>query len=135
MNGRFMLDTNIVIALFAGDADVAASLAAAEEVFIPAVVIGELFYGARKSGRPEENCRRIEQFAADNVILPCDAETARLYGEAKNSLRKKGHLIPENDIWITATALQHGLILVSRDEHFAEVEGLRAEKWRQDVPH
>jgi len=53
MNGRFLLDTNIVIALFAGDADVAASLVAAEEVFIPAVVIGELFYGARKSGRPD----------------------------------------------------------------------------------
>lgn len=104
-------------------------------MFIPATVIGELFYGARKSGRPEENCRWIEQFAADNVILPCDAETARLYGEAKNSLRKKGYPIPENDIWIAATALQHGLILVSRDVHFAEVEGLRAEKWRQDVPH
>lgn len=77
----------------------------------------------------------LRQFAADNVILACDAETARLYGEVKNSLRKKGHPIPENDIWIAATALQHGLILVSRDEHFAEVEGLRAEKWRQDAPH
>jgi tRNA(fMet)-specific endonuclease VapC len=135
MNGRFLLDTNIVIALFAADDAVIANIAAAEEVFIPAVVIGELFYGARKSGRPEENCRRIEQFAADNVILVCDAETARLYGEVKNSLRKKGHPIPENDIWIAAAALQHSLILVSRDEHFAALEGLRVEKWTQDASH
>lgn len=131
MNGNFLLDTNIVIALFAGDAAVIAGLAAAEEVFIPAAVIGELFYGARKSGRPEENLRRIEEFAADNMILSCDADTARLYGEVKSSLQRKGRPIPENDIWIAATALQHDLILVSRDEHFEAVEWIRCVKWQQ----
>lgn len=43
MNGSFLLDTNIVIALFAGDASVMANIAAAEEVFIPAAVIGSCF--------------------------------------------------------------------------------------------
>ncbi|XOF33780.1 MAG: type II toxin-antitoxin system VapC family toxin [Candidatus Electrothrix sp. YB6] len=101
----------------------------AEEVFIPAAVIGELFYGAKKSGRPEENCLRIEEFAADNAVLSCDTETARLYGEVKNNLRRKGRPIPENDIWIAATALQHDLTLVSRDVHFSAVEGIRLSKW------
>ena len=77
MNGNCLLDTNIVIALFAGEAAVLAHIAAAAGVFIPAAVIGELFYGAKKSGRPEANCRRVAAFAADNVILSCDAETAR----------------------------------------------------------
>jgi len=44
-------------------------------------------------------------------------------------LRKKGRPIPENDIWIAAIAFQHDLTLVSRDEHFEEVEDLKLEKW------
>jgi len=51
MNGKFLLDTNIIIALFIGDASVQKNLAEAGKVFIPAVVLGELYYGARKSGQ------------------------------------------------------------------------------------
>ena len=43
MSGKYLLDTNIVIALFAGDLPVKRHIAKAEEVFIPATVIGELF--------------------------------------------------------------------------------------------
>ncbi|MCP4346916.1 MAG: type II toxin-antitoxin system VapC family toxin [Desulfobacterales bacterium] len=129
MNGKYLLDTNIVIALFADDPDVTGRIAEAEDIFIPAVVIGELFYGAEKSGRPEENRERIEKFASDNVILNCNTETAYFYGKVKNNLRKKGRPIPENDIWIAAVSLQHDLILVSRDEHFKEVDDLKLEKW------
>ncbi len=90
MNGKYLFDTNIVIALFADDPDVTGRIAEAEDIFIPAVVIGELFYGAEKSGRPEENRERIEKFASDNVILNCNTETAYFYGKVKNNLRKKG---------------------------------------------
>jgi tRNA(fMet)-specific endonuclease VapC len=50
-----LLDTNIVIALLEGDDTVMFNLDRASEVFIPAVVVGELFFGAAKSGRPSEN--------------------------------------------------------------------------------
>jgi tRNA(fMet)-specific endonuclease VapC len=63
------------------------------------------------------------------TVLPCDATTARLYGEIKASLRSKGRPIPENDIWNAAVAQQHGLSLVTRDEHFNNVAGLAAEAW------
>jgi tRNA(fMet)-specific endonuclease VapC len=53
MSGRFLLDTNIVIALFAGEVIVKDNLTQASEVFIPSIVIGELCYGARKSRRVE----------------------------------------------------------------------------------
>lgn len=46
VNGRFLLDTNIVIALLAGEETVLSGLDQAAEVFIPAIVIGELFFGA-----------------------------------------------------------------------------------------
>jgi tRNA(fMet)-specific endonuclease VapC len=56
-------------------------------------------------------------------------ETARQYGEVKNRLRLKGRPLPENDVWIAALALQHDLILVTRDAHFQEVENLQPVAW------
>ena len=129
MSGKYLLDTNIVIALFANDASVMESLTKAEEVFIPSVVIGELFYGAHKSARAKDNLARIDEFASSNLVLGCDMETARIYGDVKNALRIKGHPIPENDIWIAAIAIQHNLTLVSRDGHFNEIESLNVVIW------
>ena len=129
MSGRFLLDTNIVIAIFANDATVIAQLAQATEVFVPSIVLGELFYGARKSNQAHANVARIEEFAADTVILACDAATGREYGRIKNDLRIRGRPIPENDIWIAAIAMQHGLTVVSRDDHFDEVSNLAVTTW------
>jgi len=129
MNGKYLLDTNIVIALFADDAAVKDNLVKADEVFIPTIVIGELCFGARKSGRVKENLERIDEFVANSVVLGCDAETARRYGEIKNALRIKGHPIPENYIWIAAIARQHDLILTTRDMHFGEIENLNITNW------
>ena len=103
MNGRFLLDTNIVvIALFAEDRSVQGHMGRAEEVFIPSIVLGELWFGARKSGRVKQNLERIDEFAAKDTVLACDRETARHYGMIKDALRGKGRPIPENDIWIAA---------------------------------
>ncbi len=55
MTGRFLIDTNIVIALFAKDPAVQQHLGIATEVFTPAIVLGELYYGAYKSSRVKEN--------------------------------------------------------------------------------
>lgn len=129
MSGKYLLDTNIVIALFAEDPSVRKHMAKASEIFIPATVIGELFYGAFKSGRPKANTARIEEFAASNTVLACDIATGREYGQIKNLLHKKGHPIPENDVWIAAIAMEHGLTLVSRDEHFKKIDGLKREAW------
>jgi tRNA(fMet)-specific endonuclease VapC len=129
MTGRYLLDTNVVIALFAGEVAVTDRLSDAEEVFVPTIVLGELYYGAHKSQRPQENLARIEECAARSVVLGCDSETARRYGRMKNRLRQKGRPIPENDIWIAAIARQHDLTLVARDTHFGEVDGLKVEAW------
>lgn len=129
MNGRYLLDTNIVIALFADETSVKDHLASAHEVFLASIVIGELCYGARKSGRPEANLSRIKEFAANNVVLGCDTDIAYRYGEVKEALRRKGRPLPENDIWIAAVALNHDLTLISRDGHFNGVDGLKVENW------
>lgn len=129
MNGRFLLDTNIIIALFAKDPVVHERIANAEEVFIPCNAIGELYFGAYKSLKIQENLARINEFALNNTVLPCDRDTAKWYGDIKNRLKEKGQPIPENDIWIAAIAQQYTLILVTKDPHFAIVENLKVESW------
>ena len=129
MSGKYLLDTNIIIALFAGEAAVKSSLAGAEEVFVSSIAIGELYYGAQKSGRAKENLARIEEFVSLNVVLGCDSDTARWYGKVKNALRIKGYPIPENDVWIAAVALQHDLTLITHDAHFGGIEDLKMTAW------
>src|SRR5947208_15783404 len=106
MAGRYLLDTNIVIALFANDTAVRQSMSEATEVFVPSIVLGELYYGARKSSQVHQNINRLEGFAAATSIVICDAAIARRYGQVKNKLRENGHPIPENDIWIAASVLE-----------------------------
>jgi tRNA(fMet)-specific endonuclease VapC len=129
MNGDYLLDTNAVIALLADEELAPERLKAADEVLVPSVVMGELYYGAYNSNRSEANLARVDEFAVDATILGCDIETARRYGEIKDRLRKKGRPIPANDLWVAAVAIQYDLTLITRDAHFAEVDGLKTEAW------
>lgn len=129
MSGKYLLDTNIIIDLFAKVDSVHKKLKDAGEVFVPAVVLGELYFGALKSKKVESNVRRIDDFASANAILVCDAATAREYGTIKNKLKEKGRPIPENDIWIAALASRNSLTLVSRDDHFKYIDALQWEVW------
>ena len=129
MSGRYLLDTNIIIALFANDIRVLQTLAVAKEVIVSTIVLGELYYDARNSQRVAENLAVIEQLRMAIVVLPCDALVATSYGELKLDLKKAGTPLPENDIWIAATARTHNLILVSQDQHFASIKPLTLEIW------
>jgi tRNA(fMet)-specific endonuclease VapC len=129
MAGRYLLDTSIIIALFAGDTAVQAGLDRADEVFVPSIALGELYYGAHKSARVGENLARVDEFALNSAVLGADVEVARRYGAIKDGLRARGRPIPENDLWIAAIAREHELTLVSRDAHLAQVEGLPVESW------
>lgn len=129
MNGRFLLDTNIIIALFAGDPVIHDHIANASEVFIPCIAIGELYFGAYKSLKVQENLARIDEFAMNNTVLGCNTDTAKRYGDIKSHLKEKAQPIPENDIWITAIAQQYALTLVTKDTHFDLVENLEIESW------
>jgi tRNA(fMet)-specific endonuclease VapC len=129
MGGKYLLDTNIVIALFAEDAIVINYLSQATQVFIPSIVIGELYYGAYNSRRTEHNLSQFRSFARENTIIPCNELTGQYYGQIKYELKKKGRPIPENDLWIAALGKQYGITLVSRDAHFSNIDELMLETW------
>jgi len=124
MTGRYLVDTNVIIAALKEEEDAVRQLNALGEVFVSSIVIGELYFGAVKSEHPTANVQRIDQLCERIALLCCDQDTARAYGEIKAALRALGRPIPENDIWIAATAIQHGLTLITRDAHFESVAGL-----------
>ena len=129
MSGRYLLDTNIVIALFSEDKKVIEKVNKAEEIYIPAIVLGELFYGAYNSTRQSKNIERLDKIRKQIGIIECGDETAKEYGKVKYELKKKGKPIPENDVWIGAIARQYKLTLVTRDQHFQNIDNLEIERW------
>jgi len=129
MSGRYLLDTSVIIELFAGDRNVIEQLEKSESIFIPSIAIGELHYGARNSTRVKNNLDQIDQLVNTGVVIPCNEVTGYWYGIVKDKLRRKGHPIPENDIWIAALAIQYGLSLATRDKHFLIIENLKVVMW------
>lgn len=129
MSGRYLLDTNIIISLFDKDPQIHILIAEAEEVFVPCIVMGELYFGAYKSQNIKQNLARIDDFARNNTVLVCNTNTAKIYGDIKNRLKEKGQPIPENDVWIAAIALEYALILVTKDSHFVIIDDLKVETW------
>lgn len=129
MNGKYLIDTNYAIQLFSGLKTVEERLSHDPDLYLSAIVLGELFFGAYKSNHVQQNLKQITELTKTMHVLPCDGRTAEYYGAIKNQLFRKGRPIPENDLWLAALAKQHDLIVVTRDRHFQEVERLIIASW------
>ncbi|MEO7001777.1 MAG: PIN domain-containing protein [Ktedonobacterales bacterium] len=128
--GVYLLDTSILILSLRGDGGIRARLAGASRLYIPSIALGELYVGAYGSPtREDEAVRDIDALATGMTILATDTLTAPIYGRAKSDLKRRGYAMPDNDIWIAATAMQHGLTLAARDTHFDLIGGLAHEQW------
>jgi tRNA(fMet)-specific endonuclease VapC len=129
MSGSYLLDTNVAIRILNQKVDLIALQQAGAQVFLCLTVIGELYFGADRSSHVAANRARVDQLIEVCPLAPHDLDTASRYGTLKAVLRRKGRPIPENDLWIAACALQHRLVLATRDEHFGEVVDLQVEVW------
>ena len=130
MNGsNVLLDTNIISALLKGDISVADEIDKSAKIYLSVTVVGELFYGAQHSIQIESNIKNIKKLISRYEVLIIDIETSAIYGKIKAILRKNGNPIPENDIWIAATAIQHKLDLSTRDNHFKQIQDLSLLNW------
>jgi tRNA(fMet)-specific endonuclease VapC len=118
------LDTNIVVALLNGDPTISSWLASFSTLCISMPVAGELLFGALNSTRAAENLDRVQKLLDRSRALETTLQTARLYAEVRLALKRKARPIPENDIWIAASAIEHGLPLATRDAHFNQVNGV-----------
>ena len=131
----FLLDTNVFSDLMRKHGGVAArlaSLAEGDKVAICSVVRGEVRYGIERvpPGRRREDLR--QQAAALWATIPCEPVPEAAgdhYAEVKVARERAGLRLDENDLWIAATALSLGAVLVTRDNDFDQLPGLRIEDW------
>ena len=121
-----LIDTSAYSAFKREQPEAMTILSRAPTIGMSIVVIGELLGGFALSSREEDNVRELARFLALPYVtlLPADRQTAEHYARIYVTLRKAGSPIPTNDMWIAATAMQHGLDVFSYDRHFAAVENL-----------
>lgn len=124
---KILLDTNAYVSYLRGDDKVLEYLAQAENVYMSVFVLGELFAGFKAGKKEKENRRILERFLQKSTVSTLEAtvETADIFGLIMALLRQTGKPLPINDIWIAAHALETGSVLVTYDEHFRMIPGLR----------
>jgi tRNA(fMet)-specific endonuclease VapC len=120
---RVLVDTSAYSAFMRGHDETKAALQAADEIFVNSIVLGELRAGFIKGQRRRRNENELSRFLASPRvnILDVTDETAERYAVILNSLWQAGTPIPTNDIWIAASAMEHGLELLTTDEHYQKV--------------
>ncbi len=121
-----ILDTNAYSAFKRARPEALEIVQYAPLLFLSSVVIGELLGGFAGGSREARNRKELEVFCSSPRVrrVLVDDHTAEHYGSVYQQLRRRGTLIPTNDIWIAASAIQHNLGVFTYDGHFAYIEGL-----------
>lgn len=129
-----LVDTNAYTAFMRGDAEVVEVLAHAERICLNSVVLGELLGGFAAGTREPKNRAELARFLESPrvEVVPVTAQTADSYALVYSNLRRRGTPIPTNDLWIAASALELGAALLTRDAHFAQIDGLRSGQKLED---
>jgi tRNA(fMet)-specific endonuclease VapC len=120
---RLLVDTSAYSAFMRGHREIKAAVQEADDIFVNSIVLGELRAGFIKGRRRRKNDVELNTFLASPRVKLLDVteETADRYAVILNSLWEAGTPIPTNDIWIAASAMEHGLELLTTDEHYQNV--------------
>ena len=126
-DGISKLDTNAYSGFMAGDKRVFDYIIDSETIYISTIMLGELYAGFRGGKKYSANCAELKIFLSKEGIriINVTIETSEIFGDVKAQLKKKGKMIPLNDIWIAAHAIETGSKLITRDKHFTDIPGLR----------
>ena len=120
---RILLDTSAYLAYMRGHAEAGYLISEAGEIYLNAIVLGELFkaflHGRRREGNRADFDRFVESPRIN--IVEIDEITAERYAVISETLREAGTPISPNDVWIAASALQHGLEILTFDSDFQKV--------------
>ena len=129
MNGSSVaLDTSVAIDVLAGRAE-SLTAQAISEFLLPVPVIGELRYGALNSRKADENLAEVERLVARCRVMDITLATAAVYARLRLQLKPKGKPIPENDLWIAASCVEHDVKLAAVDGHFDAIDDLQRFVW------
>ena len=129
----YLLDTNAVSDLMARQPTISAKVAAKLGQLVTSVIVrGEICYGLERL--PHGKRRSELQARAAHVLpsLPCEVvseQVSDIYSRIRRTAEVNGLSCDDNDLWIAATSLVLGAVVVTRDKDFANIPGLQVEDW------
>jgi tRNA(fMet)-specific endonuclease VapC len=122
-----LFDTNAYSAFKRNSPEAVEIIQHAQMIGINSIVLGELLAGFGVGKREALNRQELNMFLSSKRVkrLAVDEGTSEYYSMIYRKLRQQGQPIPTNDMWIAATALQHGFAVFTYDGHFQHVDGLQ----------
>jgi predicted nucleic acid-binding protein len=134
---KYLLDTNVLSEVMRKEPNDALlqklNDTPASDVVTAAICVAELRHGTARVAHGARLWERIAHEILSRVdILPLGEAEAVRAGDLLAWLEAHGRPIGIEDVWIAATALEHGLTVVTRNlRHFQRIPGLRSESWWQ----
>ncbi len=129
MSTGYLLDSSILVLFLQKVQIIRQRVDQTERLYVCVIALGELYYGAEHSSKVQEGLNAVNALTNTMTVLPVDITTAKIYGTLKHMQRSKGQMLPDNDLWIAATAMRHKFTLAARDQHFTWIDGLTLEQW------
>ena len=127
----YLLDTNICIYLLKEKYGIAERLDALQDkrLCVSEITLSELYYGASKSKRKDEQINDVNIIADMFEVLPI-TDSLELYGENRYLLEKSGNRIDDFDLLIGSTAVAHNLIVITENvKHLGRIPDIQIENW------
>jgi len=128
-----ILDTDILVALLKGKRDANEAMQAlqekGDEVATTIISAYELLKGAYLSSRPQDNLAEVQELLSNINILDLTLQACEEASKIYQELKKTGSLIGEFDVLIAAIARTHEETIISRDEHFTFISGIKVTEW------
>ena len=123
---QLLIDTNVYVAFKRNEPDVIELFQQAESIAVNTIVLGELLAGFKGGIRETAHRNELDQFLDSPRVtfFSLDESSADFFALVFNNLKQTGKPIPTNDIWIAASAMQHGRTLATLDSHFSYIAGL-----------
>ncbi|VAX37988.1 hypothetical protein MNBD_UNCLBAC01-353 [hydrothermal vent metagenome] len=123
---QILIDTNFYTEIMRGSLDVKKTMRQSEKIFMCPIVIGELLYGFKNGNKEKKNIEQLNQFLSLSSVetLLITPNTSEFFALIIQQLKKAGTPIPTNDLWIAASAMEHGLAVATMDRHFKKIVNL-----------
>ena len=124
MPRQVLLDTNVLIRFLQDDEPFSDRIESAESVIVHPAVYSEFMNGLNpKTAKGVSARKSLEGFLESPVVdsVAVTTYTSVYYTKIYRHLKDVGEMIPQNDIWIAASALEHGFELLTHDRHFSRI--------------